>query len=156
MNPQYSADAEAYRQKVQAFLAEKLPVDWGGLGTLEGEPLKQFVAEWRRTASQRQQYGVPGYGYGLDANGFGKQPGARPSNGGNPVRYPFTSADGAVTLNRLTTGQRTWDVNVDGVANYGLVPDWIEDIRILGGQAVVDDLNRGAEQYLRTWEGATP
>jgi hypothetical protein len=59
-----------------------------------------------------------------------------------------------VTLNRLTTGQRTWDVNVDGVANYGLVPDWIEDMRILGGQAIVDDMNRGAEQYLRTWEGA--
>ena len=137
--------------------ASYLPRIWalGGMVTQYGNPSQQFVAEWRRTAAQRQQYGVTGYGYGLDANGFGKQPGARPSNGGNPVRYPFTSADGAVTLNRLTTGQRTWDVNVDGVANYGLVPDWIEDMRILGGQAIVDDMNRGAEQYLRTWEGAT-
>ena len=35
MRPTYSSDADAYRQKVQAFLAEKLPPDWGGIGTLE-------------------------------------------------------------------------------------------------------------------------
>jgi len=62
--------------------------------------------------------------------------------------------DGAVTLNKFTFGQRTWDVNKDGVANYGLVPDWIEDVRKVGGQQVADDMLRGAEQYLRTW-GAT-
>ena len=28
MNPTYDADAEAYRDKVQAFLAEKLPANW--------------------------------------------------------------------------------------------------------------------------------
>src|SRR4029434_9968124 len=105
--------------------------------------------EWRRTDPIRTQYGVAGYGYGLDANGFGKQPGARPSNSGNPVRYPFTSLDGSVTLNKLTTGQRTWDVNTEGVANYGLVPDWIEDLRILGGQGLANDMLMGAEQYLR-------
>jgi hypothetical protein len=127
----------------------------GGMVTQYGNPSQQFVDEWRRTKPVRQQYGVTGYGYGLDSNGFGKQPGARPNNSGNPVQYPFTSLDGTVTLNRLTTGQRTWDVNVDGVANYGLVPDWIQDLRILGGQELANDMLRGAEQYLRTWEGAT-
>ena len=36
MDPVYSADAEAYRDKVQAFLAEKLPSDWAGTGKLRG------------------------------------------------------------------------------------------------------------------------
>lgn len=35
-----------------------------------------------------------------------------------------------------------------------MIPDWIEDIRRVGGQDVVDDLFRGAESYLDTW-GAT-
>jgi alkylation response protein AidB-like acyl-CoA dehydrogenase len=60
MNPQYSAEAEAYRQKVQAFLAEKLPGDWGGLGKLEGEPLHRFVREWRNTLYEAG-YLAPGW-----------------------------------------------------------------------------------------------
>ncbi|MCE0445305.1 hypothetical protein LT493_10345 [Streptomyces tricolor] len=35
--------------------------------------------------------------------------------------------------------ERTWDLNTDGAAHYGLVPDWIEDIRLVGGQEVVND-----------------
>jgi len=49
MQPTYSAEAEAYREKVQAFLAEHLPPSWGGIGTLEGEALEQFTREWRQT-----------------------------------------------------------------------------------------------------------
>ncbi|MGI9052352.1 MAG: acyl-CoA dehydrogenase family protein [Ilumatobacteraceae bacterium] len=47
MDPTYSADAEAYRDKVQAFLSEKLPSDWGGTGRLEGQDLTDFVDRWR-------------------------------------------------------------------------------------------------------------
>jgi alkylation response protein AidB-like acyl-CoA dehydrogenase len=49
MRPTYSADAEAYREKVQAFLAEKLPAEWAGVGALEGDELHTFVGEWRKT-----------------------------------------------------------------------------------------------------------
>src|SRR3954454_2448270 len=49
MHPVYSAEAGAYREKVQAFLAEKLPTNWGGIGGLEGEALTRFVEEWRHT-----------------------------------------------------------------------------------------------------------
>jgi hypothetical protein len=45
MQPTYSADAEAYREKVQAFLAEKLPAGWAGIGSLDGAELSAFVAE---------------------------------------------------------------------------------------------------------------
>jgi alkylation response protein AidB-like acyl-CoA dehydrogenase len=49
MQPTYSAEADAYREKVQAFLAEHLPPSWGGIGTLEGEAMDRFTAEWRQT-----------------------------------------------------------------------------------------------------------
>lgn len=49
MRPEYTPEAEAYREKVKAFLAEKLPPDWGGMGKLEGQQLSDFVSEWRKT-----------------------------------------------------------------------------------------------------------
>jgi alkylation response protein AidB-like acyl-CoA dehydrogenase len=49
MNPTYSAAAEEYREKVQAFLAEKLPPNWKGIGALTGEALEHFITEWRAT-----------------------------------------------------------------------------------------------------------
>ncbi|WP_317447070.1 discoidin domain-containing protein [Streptomyces collinus] len=112
-----------------------------------------FVAEARRTKALRDKYGV-GYGFGTDMNGVGGWPGPRGADTANPVTYPFRSVDGGSLIDRQTTGRRTWDLNTDGAAHYGLVPDWIEDIRRVGGQDVVDDLFRGAESYLGTW-GAT-
>lgn len=47
MHPAYPPEAAVYRTKVQAFLAEKLPKNWGGTGQLEGEELEAFVTEWR-------------------------------------------------------------------------------------------------------------
>ena len=49
MQPTYSPDAEAYREKVQAFLAEKLPSNWQGTGALDADELAEFVAGWRTT-----------------------------------------------------------------------------------------------------------
>ncbi|MER5391334.1 discoidin domain-containing protein [Saccharopolyspora sp. NPDC002686] len=112
-----------------------------------------FSAEAERTDALREKYGV-GYGYGTDMNGVGGWPGPRGGDTPNPVKYPFRSADGGSMIDRQTTGERTWDLNTDGAAHYGTVPDWIEDIRIVGGQGVVDDLFAGAESYLRTWGNA--
>ncbi|GGZ45237.1 hypothetical protein GCM10010344_08450 [Streptomyces bluensis] len=111
---------------------------------------EKFSTEAKRTDALRDKYGV-GYGYGTDMNGVGGWPAPRGTGTSNPVKYPFTSVDGGAVLDRQTTGRRTWDLNADGAAHYGLVPDWIEDIRLVGGQDVVDDLFRGAESYLGTW-----
>ncbi|MFI6106384.1 discoidin domain-containing protein [Streptomyces sp. NPDC051310] len=109
-----------------------------------------FTAEARRTDALREKYGA-GYGYGTDMNGVGGWPAPRGADTPDPVRYPFRSADGGSVIDRQTTGERTWDINTDGAAHYGLVPDWLEDIRVTGGQDVIDDLFRGAESYLTTW-----
>ena len=71
VQPTYSAEAEGYREKVQAFLAEHLPTMWTGTGQLEGEELDQFVAEWRQTLYEHG-YLAPGWpkeygGAGLSA-----------------------------------------------------------------------------------------
>ena len=71
MQPTYTAEAEAYREKVQAFLAEKLPSNWQGIGALEGEELETFVTEWRNVL-YAAKYLAPGWpvafgGAGLDA-----------------------------------------------------------------------------------------
>ncbi len=60
MQPTYTAEAEAYREKVQAFLAEKLPSNWQGTGALEGDELDAFVAEWRNTLYEAN-YLAPGW-----------------------------------------------------------------------------------------------
>jgi alkylation response protein AidB-like acyl-CoA dehydrogenase len=60
MRPTYSAEAEAYREKVQAFLAEKLPANWKGIGALEGDELETFVKEWRVHLAQAR-YLAPGW-----------------------------------------------------------------------------------------------
>lgn len=71
MRPTYSAEAEEYRAKVQAFLAERLPSTWGGIGRLEGDALTQFVTEWRGVLHEAG-YLAPGWpveygGAGLSA-----------------------------------------------------------------------------------------
>lgn len=125
----------------------------GGFVTGHMYEAPAFTAETRRHAALRAKYGA-GYGIGTDMNGFAWLPGPRAA-GADPVRYPFRSPDGGSVLDRQVTGSRVWDVNTDGGGtHYGLVPDWIEDIRVTGGQDVEDELMRGAEGYLRTWAGA--
>ncbi|MER7554729.1 discoidin domain-containing protein, partial [Streptomyces anulatus] len=118
------------------------------MGASEG-----FIKEAERTRALREKYRV-GYGYGTDMNGVGGWPAPRGADAPNPVTYPFRSTDGGSVVDKLTTGSRTWDFNTAGGAHYGMVPDWIEDIRGVGGQKVVDELFTGAESYLRTWAGS--
>ncbi|HEX5928262.1 MAG TPA: Coagulation factor 5/8 type domain-containing protein [Solirubrobacterales bacterium] len=136
------------------------PHMWSRIYALGGfaEPIttgaESFIGEWqqlRAAADPRFKFGI---GFGADSNGFHSQPGARGLDEPSPVTYPFQSLDGRVSFDRQVSGQRTYDVNVDGVAQYGLHPDWMEQLRLLGGQPIADDLMSGAEAYLQTWERA--
>lgn len=122
----------------------------GGFATQYGHTADDFVEQWRETKPLRDKYGVA-YGYGTDMNGFGGT--AAPSSPAGTISYPFTGRDGTV-FDRQVTGERTWDYNAEGVPHYGLVPDWVESLRVLAGEPIVDDLAAGSESYLRTW-GAT-
>lgn len=113
---------------------------------------ESFIEEWRQlraAADPRFRFGI---GFGADSNGFHAQPPARGVGQPNAVSYPFKSLDGRITFERQVSGQRVFDVNADGVAHYGLHPDWMEQLRLLAGQPIADDLMSGAEAYLQTWE----
>lgn len=115
-----------------------------------------FVEKWRRHVGWADPRFYFGLGFGADINGLGAQGDPRGANVPNKVTYPFKGL-GGVTVRKQTAGQRTWDVNTDGVAQYGLYPDWVEDLtKVAGkdGDAIFEDMSRGAEAYLQTWERA--
>jgi microsomal dipeptidase-like Zn-dependent dipeptidase len=56
-------------------------------------------------------------------------------------------------LVRSFAGRRDFDINLDGVAHYGLLPDFVQDLRNTGlTQQTLGPLFRSAEEYIRTWE----
>lgn len=94
-------------------------------------------------------------GLGSDINGIHVQAAPRDDATGNPLTYPFRSYDGLVTFERQVTGERVFDLNTDGVAHYGLYPDFLADLqRSEGGEEAMRYLFRSAEAYLRAWERA--
>ena len=48
MDPTYSAEAEAFRDRIRTFLKENLPEGWAGLGALPMEDIHEFSLDWRQ------------------------------------------------------------------------------------------------------------
>jgi hypothetical protein len=126
----------------------------GGLVGPISTVANQFADEWRAARANRDTRFFFGTGFGSDINGLHSQPVPRTGNAANPVKYPFKSFDGGSTIDKQRSGTRVYDVNTDGVDHYGLYPDWIEDLRIVAGPQIVDDMANGAEAYLRMWARA--
>jgi len=138
---------ETSRQRIQAL---------GGFVGPYASTSVDFVTEWQKVRATRSGATLSAIGFGTDTNGLGAQPAARlDASTNDPVTYPFASADGAATIGQNQWGSRLWNYNVDGVAHYGLFVDWIEDLKHVAGQDIVDDLSRGAEAYLQMWERAS-
>jgi hypothetical protein len=114
-----------------------------------------MISEYRRIRALRDPRYLFGFGFGSDMNGVAKQPLARADAAtSDPLTYPFKSLDGKQTVEQATTGQRTWDFNADGVAQYGLYLDWLEEVRRHAEATFAEDMLNGTEAYLQTWERA--
>lgn len=99
--------------------------------------------------------GPPGVGLATDTGGFAALPAPDTAGDRVPLGYPFRSYDGAMTFRRQQTGERTFDLNADGMAHYGLLPDLLADVaRRPDGRRALDVLFHSAEAYLRMWERA--
>jgi alkylation response protein AidB-like acyl-CoA dehydrogenase len=161
MDPTYTAEAEAYREKVQAFLAEKLPSNWKGMGQLEGQELTDFVTEWRKTL-YGANYLAPGWpveygGAGLSAleqvilaEEFARA--GVPTGGpndvfsiqmlGNTLLQWGTEEQKKHYLPRLLSGEDTWcqgysEPNAGSdLSNLGLKADLDGDQWVLNGQKI--------------------
>ncbi|MFP5309959.1 MAG: hypothetical protein ACLGIR_10340 [Actinomycetes bacterium] len=127
----------------------------------------RFVDDWvqlREWADINAPAGALfGMGYGADTNGLGGQPGPRGMNA-SPLVYDadgFEAPIGGVRLFQQTSGVKTFDVNRDGVAHYGLFADWFAELALAadeehadagGAEALLTDMLNGAESYIQMWE----
>jgi microsomal dipeptidase-like Zn-dependent dipeptidase len=105
-------------------------------------------------------------GFGTDFNGFAGLPGPRfgkdAHNGGgvagNPstkVNYPFVAAVTGQQMPCSLVGHKSFDINVDGLAHMGMLPDFIADFQAMGLSAAdLEPLLNSAEGYVALWEKA--
>lgn len=124
----------------------------GGFVTpIAGSSPESFVAQWGADKKVSDKRYLFGFGYGSDMNGLADQ--SAPTSL-HPISYPFHAFEGNVTFGREQWGQRVFDLNTDGLANYGMYADWLNELQLLGGNAMMNDMFNGAEAYLETWERA--
>jgi hypothetical protein len=126
----------------------------GGTVTPYAGGSEGFVGQWRKHLNWVDDRYYFGFGYGADTNGLGGQGTPRNPDEDSDVDYPFTAPGGALVDKQVSGTREAYDINTDGVAHYGLYADWIEDLRVQAGDAIVDDMLRGPEAYLQVWERA--
>jgi microsomal dipeptidase-like Zn-dependent dipeptidase len=125
----------------------------GGFVAPAAKDSPDFVESWQMARAMHPAGAPFGVGFGSDMNGLAHQADPRGASA-NPVTYPYRTFDGGTTMDRQRSGSRVWDINTDGVAQYGLFPDYVEDLRKQAGNQIVTDLANGAELYLQMWARA--
>lgn len=87
---------------------------------------------------------------------LGREPRLRPDalqKGLIEERWSAMSEGPNAPLSRSFAGRRQFDVNLDGVAHYGMIPDFLQDAANVGGATrLVPPLFRSAERYLQMWK----
>jgi len=96
-----------------------------------------------------------GLGLGTDTGGFSAAPEPDPAAEQKPLVYPFRSYDGRVSFVCQVAGGRKFDLNKDGIAQYGMYADLLAYMRQqAGGKRASRLLFNSAEAYLRSWRRA--
>jgi len=161
MDPAFTPEAEQYREKVQAFLAEHLPASWEGIGSLPSDSVYEWTGEWRKilhengllAASWPAEYG----GGGLTeleqvvlAEEFGRAgvPAGGPNDVfgiqmvGNTILQWGTEAQRKHFLPRILSGEDVWcqgysEPNAGSdLANLGCRADLDGDEWVINGQKI--------------------
>jgi microsomal dipeptidase-like Zn-dependent dipeptidase len=127
-----------------------------------GNTSNTVVQAYLYAASKMQ--GSP-VGFGTDLNGFAGLPGPRfggeacngggASIAGTELVYPFTAAATGEPMDRSVVGNKTFNINVDGLAHVGMLPDLIADFQAMGlSVADLVPLLNSAGGYVTLWEKA--
>ncbi|HXH07638.1 MAG TPA: membrane dipeptidase [Vicinamibacterales bacterium] len=150
----------------QGALGENVPFPAGALHTC-GRSAQMFAHSYRYAIATTG--GAP-VAFGSDFTGFAPHAVPRVSPGifcdpppgtpggpalgaplGPPVLYPFPLfLNPNLTMDRLRAGDRLFDINFTGVANIGLLPDFVRELEVLGVD--VHPLFGSADRYVRMWE----
>ncbi len=125
-----------------------------GIGSADSTPA-EFIEKYRKVWAIMGDRGVA---IGTDVNGFEKLPKYREEC--TPGQFAslsdgFYQAFGAETgLSKSQTRNRTWDYVVDcGVSHYGLMPEFLFDIkRFHGGEDVYNNLMLNADRFAQMWQ----
>jgi alkylation response protein AidB-like acyl-CoA dehydrogenase len=150
MEPRHSQSAELFREKVRGFLADHVPPDWSGYGSLPRDEALRFYASWRRTLYENgllavhwpARYGGGGLGFGehvvlaeelaraempfgIDNDAFGIQ------MLGNTLLELGTDEQRVRFLPRILSGEDVW---CQGYSE----PDAGSDLASVGLRAVLD------------------
>lgn len=146
----------------------------GGLVYTSLNDVRDYISLWQRLKPLWREAGEPypfAFGFGSDTNGLSPQSAPRATiEPGKEVTYPFTLFKGAMFDNlpefngvaplrfdqpaaRDAAGNgRTWHVDVDGNAHYGMAADTVQELRIEGSAEQMRDLYNSAEVYVQYWE----
>jgi microsomal dipeptidase-like Zn-dependent dipeptidase/multisubunit Na+/H+ antiporter MnhG subunit len=121
--------------------------------------------------------GLLGVGMGTDFNGFVKSPAPRVGSesldlkpcgddmlaaqvvpgtpGRSLVTYPFDAHGKPGRFFEQRTGLTEYNINRHGVAHAGLLPDFIQELKMIGvSSEQLEPLFHSAEKYLQVWERA--
>ena len=135
--PRGNAGTEAGRTMKQYAQIKKLG---GMVGTGHGANATDFVKTYHEVAR------IMGYSHvaiGTDVGGFSALPQRDTS-----LKLLYDN-----TFTRCKTGNRSWDINVDGVAHYGLWPDYIRSWDLAGMTPQEKQVfMSSAEQFTEMWE----
>jgi microsomal dipeptidase-like Zn-dependent dipeptidase len=130
-----------------------------GVGTAD-ITAKEFVANYE-SAWRAMGKGSVGIGIGTDVNGMERLPrrGGANDPSASDAFYRDFFRNSPVITSRQITGTRTWDyVRDGGVSHYGLLPEFIYDVRIQRkgqgdeGEEVYNHLMQSADQFALSWE----
>ncbi len=114
----------------------------GILGLGHGGSASNFVSHYRYGLTLT---GAEPIAIGTDVNGFFPLPGP-PVNGVGNITY-------SGTLTKCVLGNKEWDFNTEGMAHYGLFPDFIESCKNVGMSAAEKNtFFLSAERFARMWE----
>ncbi|MFW7378988.1 MAG: hypothetical protein ACOH5I_09300 [Oligoflexus sp.] len=106
-------------------------------------------------ATEIESFGyLPGVAISTDIQGVTSQAMA---DAGVEMNYPFSSIDSKVRFFPPATGNRKFDYTKEGIAHYGLLAEWVENLRQVdenSGTRAVEILMNSAEAFIQMWERA--
>jgi microsomal dipeptidase-like Zn-dependent dipeptidase len=129
-----------------------------GLGTAHTTPAA-FIARYNAVRGLRFPGGVPpqgAIGLGTDVNGFEPLPGNGRTSTSDAASRAFYSrflAESGIGTRSSKGGGRFWDYILEGgVSHYGLMPEFLFDVKTReGGEAPYQELMGSAEYFARMW-----
>jgi microsomal dipeptidase-like Zn-dependent dipeptidase len=135
------------------------PQQYKDIGSLHGmagigaanTDAQAWLSTLSQTVSAMNVGNLPVIAFGTDADGMEFM---MPPRAGSAVNPATPLPPPAIPLTLSHDGTRTWDYNHDGVAHYGLLPDFLLDVASLqsqGGPSVVVQMFNGAQSFYDTW-----